>query len=76
MNIRSNVSSPGDYIVDVIDANGCTGQGYCYLSMISYLLQVGFLTVSTCNDADGVIEIIPNGGSGDFDYVLQDWITI
>ncbi|MBT8314857.1 MAG: T9SS type B sorting domain-containing protein, partial [Maribacter sp.] len=64
-----NVSSPGDYIVDVIDANGCTGQDTA--SVYEFLSASGsFLTESTCNAADGVIEIIPNGGSGDFDYDL------
>ena len=65
------VSSPGSYIVDVIDADGCTSQGtaivYDFLSASG-----GFSTESTCNNADGVITIIPNGGSGDFTYELQD----
>ncbi len=63
------VGTPGNYIVDVIDANGCTSQGtavvYEFLSASG-----GFSTESTCNDADGIITIIPNGGSGDFDFVL------
>ena len=65
------VSSPGSYIVDVVDADGCTSQGpaivYDFLSASG-----GFSTESTCNNADGVITIIPNGGSGDFTYELQD----
>ncbi len=63
------VGTPGNYLVDVIDANGCTSQGtavvYEFLSASG-----GFSTETTCNDADGVITIIPNGGSGDFDYAL------
>ncbi len=65
------VSSPGNYIVDVVDANGCTSQGtaivYDFLSASG-----GFTTNSTCNNADGIITIIPIGGSGDFTYELQD----
>lgn len=64
-----NVSTPGDYIVDVVDGNGCTSQAtatvYEFLSASG-----GFSTTSTCNDADGVITIIPNGGSGDFEFDL------
>ncbi|MEP3209460.1 MAG: T9SS type B sorting domain-containing protein [Maribacter sp.] len=63
------VGTPGNYIVDVVDANGCTGQGtavvYEFLSASG-----GFSTESTCNNADGEITIIPLGGSGNFDYQL------
>ncbi|MFK5972277.1 MAG: T9SS type B sorting domain-containing protein [Flavobacteriaceae bacterium] len=66
-----NVSTPGDYIVDVIDANGCTGQGtatvYDFLSASG-----GFTTDPSCNAADGEITITTNGGSGDFSFQLQD----
>lgn len=64
------VSSPGDYVVDVIDANGCTGQGTA--TVYDFLAATGdFTTESTCNAADGVITIQTNGGSGDFSYVLN-----
>lgn len=63
------VTNPGDYLVDVIDANGCTSQGtavvYEFLSASG-----GFTTDSTCNNADGEITIVPLGGSGNFDYAL------
>ncbi|TLP80557.1 T9SS type B sorting domain-containing protein [Maribacter sp. ACAM166] len=63
------VSSPGDYVVDVIDANGCTSQGTA--TVYDFLSATGdFVTDSTCNDADGEIRIFTNGGSGDFSYVL------
>jgi len=63
------VSSPGDYVVDVIDANGCTSQGTA--TVYDFLSATGdFETDSTCNDADGEIRIGTNGGSGDFSYVL------
>jgi len=64
-----NVSAPGDYIVDVVDADGCTSQGtatvYEFISASG-----GFSTLSTCNAADGVITISTTGGSGDFDFDL------
>lgn len=63
------VSSPGDYIVDVIDANGCTSQGIA--RVYNFLSASGDFSVeSTCNDADGEILISTFGGSGDFSFVL------
>ena len=32
----------------------------------------GFSTIPTCNDADGIITITTNGGSGNFNYELRD----
>ncbi len=65
------VANPGNYLVDVVDANGCTSQGtaivYDFLSASG-----GFTTDPTCNNADGEITITPNGGSGDFTFQLQD----
>ena len=65
------VASPGDYIVDVVDANGCTSQGtatvYEFLSASG-----GFTTEPSCNSSDGEIEIFTTGGSGDFTFELQD----
>ncbi|MEP4001457.1 MAG: T9SS type B sorting domain-containing protein, partial [Ekhidna sp.] len=63
------VGSPGDYIVDVVDANGCTSQGTA--TVYDFLSATGdFSSESTCNDADGEITISTNGGSGDFSYEL------
>lgn len=63
------VSSPGDYVVDVVDANGCTSEGAA--TVYDFLSATGrFSTDSTCNDADGIITISTTGGSGDFEYEL------
>ncbi|WP_027077849.1 T9SS type B sorting domain-containing protein [Maribacter antarcticus] len=63
------VSSPGDYIVDVVDANGCASQGTA--TVFNFLSAFGgFTSESTCNDADGEITITTFGGSGDFSFVL------
>ncbi len=61
------VSSPGDYVVDVVDANGCTGQGTA--TVYDFLAASGeFSNESTCNNADGEITITTTGGSGDFSF--------
>ncbi len=63
------VGVPGDYLVDVTDANGCESQAtatvYEFLSASG-----GFTTEPSCNNNDGVITILPLGGSGDFDFDL------
>ena len=69
-----NVSSPGDYIVDVVDANGCTGQNtarvYEFLSV-----SVSFTSAPTCLAADGILTATVNGGSGTtYNYELQDGV--
>ncbi len=65
------VSTPGDYRVDIIDVNGCIGSGigtvYEYLSGTAE-----FTTIPSCNNADGVITVTPNGGSDDFTFELLD----
>ncbi len=64
-----NVPSVGVYDVYVIDANGCdittTAEVFQLLSASG-----GFSTDPTCEDADGTITILANGGSGDFTYRL------
>ncbi|QCW99627.1 T9SS type B sorting domain-containing protein [Aggregatimonas sangjinii] len=65
------VSSPGSYIVDVIDANGCTSQGTA--EVYEFLSASGdFSTIPTCNTADGIITMNVIGGSDQFSYQLQD----
>ncbi|WP_343485877.1 T9SS type B sorting domain-containing protein [Allomuricauda sp. d1] len=64
-----NVPSVGVYDVYVVDSNGCdvdtTAEVYQILSASG-----GFSTDPTCEDADGIITIVANGGSGDFTYRL------
>ena len=65
------VSSPGTYIVDVIDANGCTSQATA--EVYEFLTASGdFSTMPTCNVADGIITVHVVGGSNQFSYQLQD----
>lgn len=65
-----NVGSIGTYPVYVIDANGCD------VDAVAEVFQVlsasgDFSTEPNCEDADGVVTINANGGSGDFDYTLS-----
>ena len=64
-----NVPSVGTYDVYVIDANGCdittTAEVFQLLSASG-----GFSIDPTCENSDGTITIVANGGSGDFAYRL------
>jgi len=65
------VSSPGDYTIDVVDANGCSSTGIA--TVYEFLSASGdFTTMPVCNNADGVITITTEGGSGDFTFELRD----
>ncbi len=65
------VNSPGSYLVDVIDANGCTSQGMA--DVYEFLTaSAEFTTMPSCNNADGVITLTVIGGSNQFSYQLQD----
>ncbi|MFS4469316.1 T9SS type B sorting domain-containing protein [Maribacter sp. 2210JD10-5] len=65
------VGGIGTYDVNVIDANGCdvdtTAEVFQILSASG-----GFSTDPTCTDSDGVITINADGGSGNFDFELQN----
>ena len=65
-----NVGSIGTYPVYIIDANGCD------VDAIAEVYQVlsasgDFSTEPNCENADGVVTVNANGGSGDFSYVLS-----
>ncbi len=63
------VSTPGDYVVEVVDANGCTSTATA--TVYEFLSASGdFTTNTTCNDADGEITIQTTGGSGNFTFEL------
>ena len=65
------VGTPGTYIVDVVDANGCTSQGTA--EVYEFLAVSGDFTVMpNCNNADGTISMTVIGGSNQFSYQLQD----
>lgn len=66
-----NVPSIGVYDVYVIDSNGCdvstTAEVFQILSA-----SAEFSSQPSCNNTDGVITVIPNGGSGNFTFELRD----
>ncbi|MGY8914278.1 MAG: hypothetical protein ACKVJF_04240, partial [Flavobacteriales bacterium] len=65
------VTTPGFYAIDVIDANGCTSTGIAEVfEFVS--ASGGYTTMPTCNNADGTISVVTDGGSDDFTYQLQD----
>ncbi len=65
------VGSIGTYRVDVLDANGCAS--FAEPEVFQVLSASGdFTTDPNCTDSNGVIAVTVNGGSGDFDYELQD----
>ncbi|MBU2996478.1 T9SS type B sorting domain-containing protein [Cellulophaga baltica] len=69
--VSYTVSTPGDYTVEVIDANGCFGSGIG--TVYEYLTGTAeFSTMPSCNNDDGVITVSPNGGSGNFSFELFD----
>ena len=64
------VNSVGAYSVDVMDANGCTG--FAEPEVFQALSASGGFTMEpTCTDADGIITVVADGGSGTFTYELQ-----
>lgn len=65
------VTSIGIYHVDVMDANGCIG--FADPEVYQVLSASGeFTTDPNCTDLDGIITVTANGGSGNFDFELQD----
>jgi large repetitive protein len=65
------VGNIGVYRVDVMDANGCIGFSEPEVFQV-LSASGGFTTDPTCTDSDGIIEVTANGGSGDFNFELQD----
>lgn len=65
------VNSPGNYPVLLEDADGCSSTGVA--EVYEFLSASGdFSSMPSCNNADGEITITTNGGSGDFNFELQD----
>ncbi|MEM8999774.1 MAG: T9SS type B sorting domain-containing protein [Bacteroidota bacterium] len=63
------VGSPGNYPVYLEDADGCSSDAIA--EVYEFLSASGDFSASpSCNNADGEITIIPNGGSGDFTFDL------
>ena len=68
------VPNPGDYTIVVRDGNGCTN------TVIASVFDFFAITASatsepTCNAGDGVITVNTSGGSGNFQFELDDGIN-
>ena len=68
------VPNPGDYTIVVRDGNGCTN------SVLARVFDFFAITASatsepTCNAGDGVITVNTSGGSGNFQFELDDGIS-
>ena len=68
------VPNPGDYTIVVRDGNGCTN------SVVARVFDFFAITASatsepTCNAGDGVITVNTSGGSGNFQYELDDGVN-
>ncbi|RTE53188.1 gliding motility-associated C-terminal domain-containing protein [Arenibacter aquaticus] len=65
------VPNPGTYTMTVRDGNGCTATNT--FEVFDFFSITASATVEpSCNNADGTITVVTSGGSGDFDYVLDD----
>jgi len=65
------VSAPGTYTVTVRDANGCTATDT--IDILAPLTATAVAAVQpSCSDNDGEISVTANGGSGNYEYELQD----
>src|SRR5690606_40839091 len=63
------VSTPGNYIVTVKDAHGCTNNVPVTIDIYPALnLNAAVTTLPSCSDDDGVITVTGAGGSGDYTY--------
>ena len=68
------VANPGTYTITVRNGNGCTStldvEVFDFFS-----ISASASSEPSCNNADGVITVATTGGSGNFEYVLDDGTT-
>jgi len=65
------VPNPGTYTMTVRDGNGCTATNI-FEVFDFFSITASASAEPSCNNADGSITVVTSGGSGDFDYVLDD----
>ncbi|PXX28214.1 T9SS type B sorting domain-containing protein [Arenibacter sp. ARW7G5Y1] len=65
------VPNPGTYTMTVRDGNGCTATN-TFEVFDFFSITASATAEPSCNNADGSITVVTSGGSGDFDYVLDD----
>ncbi len=68
------VPNPGDYTIIVRDGNGCTNTVVARVFDF-FAISANASTEPTCNAGDGVITISTTGGSGNFQFDLDDGVN-
>ncbi|MEZ2416072.1 T9SS type B sorting domain-containing protein [Muriicola sp. E247] len=68
------VPNPGDYTITVRDGNGCTNTVVARVFDF-FAISASATSEPTCNAGDGVITVNTSGGSGNFQYELDDGIN-
>jgi len=63
----SNLTA-GNYSITVIDANGCVGEGYYYLSSSTPITVTYSSTPSQCTSATGTATLVATGGTAPYTY--------
>ena len=64
------VNSVGSYPYNIIDANGCDIDGIAEVYQV-LSASGNFTTEPTCEEFDGVVTVVADGGSGNFTYTLS-----
>ncbi|WP_240938709.1 T9SS type B sorting domain-containing protein [Arenibacter sp. 6A1] len=68
------VPNPGSYTITVRDGNGCTNT--VEAAVFDFFSITASATAEpSCNNSDGIITVETSGGSGDFNYVLDDGVN-
>jgi gliding motility-associated-like protein len=68
------VANPGNYTVTVRDGNGCIAtEDFEVFDFFS--ITASATAEPSCNNSDGTITVVTSGGSGNFDFVLDDGVN-
>lgn len=67
----------GNYVVEVIDANGCSNTLAVFLSNFNTDLTASFTTVADtdCLDGNGSVRVSPSGGAPPYQLIYQNSTT-
>ena len=68
----SGLTGNQQYIVQITDANGCTGTGYAYVNANSPIYVTYTTTPSSCTSSTGSATLTPNGGTAPYSVL---WYT-
>lgn len=65
----------GQYVCNVSDANGCSGEGYAYVDQNPIIEVNETSSPATCNNADGKATVFPIGGTAPYTYLWDNGST-